>query len=61
MFVLFEIIKKKNEAFVIIKKKMTSGAVNKNSIVDSIWKDRIERALKHICRTIDLLQRRNAV
>ncbi len=40
---------------------MTSGAVNKNSIVDSIWKDRIERALKHICRTIDLLQRRNAV
>ncbi len=45
----------------IIKKKMTSGAVNKNSIVDSIWKDRIERALKYVSRTIDLRQRSDAV
>ncbi len=40
---------------------MTTGAVKTNSIVDPIWKDRIERALKHICRTIDLRQRRDAV
>ncbi len=30
-------------------------------MVDSIWKDRIERALKYICRTIDLRQRSDAV
>ncbi|CAF5151472.1 unnamed protein product, partial [Rotaria magnacalcarata] len=29
--------------------------------VDSIWKDRIERALKHVCRAIDLRQRRDIV
>ncbi|CAF5105915.1 unnamed protein product, partial [Rotaria sp. Silwood1] len=34
---------------------------NNNNIVDSIWKDRIERALKYICRTIDLKQRDDAV
>ena len=46
----------------IIKENMTTGAaVHNNSIVDSIWKDRIERALKHICRTIDIRQRRDAV
>jgi hypothetical protein len=39
---------------------MTTIAVNNNSIVNSIWKDRIERALKHICRTIDLRQKRDA-
>ncbi len=40
---------------------MTTTAVNINSIVDSIWKDRIERALKYISRTIDLRQRCDAV
>ncbi|CAF1608651.1 unnamed protein product [Rotaria magnacalcarata] len=30
------------------------------SMVDSIWKDRIERALKHVCRTVDLRQRDDA-
>ncbi|CAF0977931.1 unnamed protein product [Rotaria sp. Silwood1] len=40
---------------------MTTGAVNSHTTVDSIWKDRIERALKHICRTIDIRQRRDAV
>ncbi|CAF3362354.1 unnamed protein product [Rotaria sp. Silwood1] len=34
---------------------------NNNNIVNSIWKDRIERALKYICRTIDLKQRDDAV
>ncbi|CAF4571337.1 unnamed protein product, partial [Rotaria magnacalcarata] len=29
-------------------------------MVDSIWKDRIERALKHVCRTVDLRQRDDA-
>ncbi|CAF2824231.1 unnamed protein product [Rotaria sp. Silwood2] len=40
---------------------MTTDAVNNISIVDSIWKDRIERALKHICRTIDIRQRHDIV
>ncbi len=35
--------------------------VNNNSVVDSIWKDRIERAFKYISRTIDLRQRCDAV
>ena len=30
------------------------------SVVDSVWKERIERALKQICRTIDIRQRRDA-
>jgi hypothetical protein len=46
---------------VIIKKRMATSAVDNNSIVDPIWKDRIERAFKHICRIIDLRQRRDAV
>lgn len=29
--------------------------------VDPIWKDRIERALKHVSRTIDLRQRDDVV
>ncbi|CAF1095473.1 unnamed protein product [Rotaria sordida] len=40
---------------------MATSGVNNHSIVDSIWKDRIERALKHICRTIDIRLRRDAV
>jgi hypothetical protein len=40
---------------------MTTGAGNNHSVVNSIWKDRIERALKHICRTIDLRQRHDIV
>ena len=40
---------------------MTTAAVDYDSIVDSIWKDRIERALKYVCRTIDLKQRCDAV
>lgn len=38
-----------------------NGDDDQNSLVDPIWKDRIERTLKHICRTIDLRQRRDAV
>ena len=37
---------------------MTNVEENKD---DSIWKDRIERAWKYICRTIDQRQRRDAV
>lgn len=40
---------------------MTTITVNNNGIVDSVWKDRIDRALKHVCRTIDLRQRNDAV
>ncbi|CAF3771165.1 unnamed protein product [Rotaria socialis] len=40
---------------------MMTGAVINHGKVDSIWKDRIERALKHICRAIDLRQRRDIV
>lgn len=40
---------------------MTTSTVNNNSIIDPVWKDRIDRAYKHICRTIDLRQRRDAV
>ncbi len=40
---------------------MTTAVVNQNSMVDSIWKDRIERGLKYVCRAIDLRQRCDAV
>lgn len=40
---------------------MTTAAVDHSSIGDSIWKDRIERALKYVCRTIDARQRCDAV
>jgi hypothetical protein len=40
---------------------MTTTVVNNNSIVDSVWKDRIERALKYVCRTIDSRQRCDAM
>jgi hypothetical protein len=53
--------KKKDETCVIKDEKMTTGAVNTNSIVDPVWKDRIDRAFKHICRTIDIRQRRDIV
>ena len=36
---------------------MTTDAITKVSIVDPIWKDRIERVLKHVCRTIDVRRR----
>jgi hypothetical protein len=39
----------------------TTTTINNNSIIDSIWKDRIERALKYVCRTIDLRQKCDAV
>ena len=39
---------------------MTTCAVDDSSLVDPIWKDRIERTLKHVCRAIDLRQRRDA-
>ncbi|CAF0794010.1 unnamed protein product [Rotaria sordida] len=38
---------------------MTTSA--NSSIVDSVWKDRIERALKYVCRMIDLKQKDDAV
>ncbi|CAF1343537.1 unnamed protein product [Adineta steineri] len=34
---------------------------NEKSIVEPIWKERIDRAFKHISRTIDLRQRRDVV
>ncbi|UJR28086.1 hypothetical protein I4U23_009342 [Adineta vaga] len=40
---------------------MSTAVVDYDSIVDSIWKDRIERALKYVCRAIDLRQRCDAV
>lgn len=54
---------KGNETFLTIKKKkkMMTEVVDNNNLVDPIWKDRIERAFKHICRTIDLRQRRDIV
>lgn len=39
----------------------TSAVVNIDSIVDPIWRDRIERALKQISRAIDQRQKRDAV
>ncbi|CAF1421957.1 unnamed protein product, partial [Adineta ricciae] len=38
----------------------TAAAADYDSIVDSIWKDRIERALKYVSRAIDLKQRSDA-
>ena len=38
----------------------TTAAADSDSIVDSIWKDRIERALKYVSRAIDLKQRSDA-
>jgi hypothetical protein len=38
---------------------MTTDATQSNGIVNPVWKDRIERALKHICRAIDIRQRRD--
>ena len=34
---------------------------NTKDVVDPIWKDRIDRALKYVSRTIDQRQRRDAV
>ena len=38
-----------------------ADAVKTHSTIDPIWKDQAERALKHICRTIDMKQRRDAM
>lgn len=38
-----------------------TDAVKTHSTIDPIWKDRAERALKHICRTIHAKQRRDAM
>ncbi|CAF0723810.1 unnamed protein product [Adineta ricciae] len=38
-----------------------TDVVKTHSMIDPIWKDRAERALKHICRTIDIKQRRDAI
>lgn len=37
------------------------GKMTTTTTIDSQWKDRIERALKHTYRTIDLRQRRDAM
>jgi hypothetical protein len=40
---------------------MAAHTLDSNSTIMSIWKERIERALKHICRTIEIRQRRDAM
>ena len=40
---------------------MTTAVVSHNSVVDSLWKDRIERGLKYVCRSIDSRQRCDAM